>query len=87
MTRRLLHEVRASGQKALFVDLAEVERPTASGLGKLVTLHKKLEAAGVDLALCNVGPLVCEAVEVTGLNKLLDIHAKAAGPFQRKDGE
>jgi anti-anti-sigma factor len=69
--RRLLREVRVSGRKTLLLDLREVERPTASGLGKLVALHKKLQAAGVDLALCNVRSLVYEAVEVTGLTRLL----------------
>jgi anti-anti-sigma factor len=72
-TRRLLGEVRESGHKALLLDLGEVEWPTASGLGKLVVLHTQLEATGVELALCNVGPLVYEAVEVTGLNKLLNV--------------
>jgi anti-anti-sigma factor len=73
LSRRLLREVQESGRQAVFLDLAQVERPTASGLGQLVTLHRKLQTAGVGLALCNVGPLVFEAVEVTGLTKLLDV--------------
>jgi anti-anti-sigma factor len=77
ISRRLLREVRDSGRKALLLDLAGVESSTASGLGKLVALHKKLQAAGVELTFCNVEPLVYEAVEVTGLNKLLDVRPKA----------
>ena len=71
ISRRLLREVRDSGRKTLLLDMGEVESSTASGLGNLVILNKKLQAAGVDLALCNLGPLVFEAVEVTGLNRLL----------------
>ena len=77
ITRGLLRLVRESGRNALLLDLGEVERPTASGLAKLVTLNKKLQAAGVDFALCNAGSLVREAFEVTGLTKLLDVRPNA----------
>jgi anti-anti-sigma regulatory factor len=40
ISRGLLRDLRASGRKGLLLDLGEVEWPTASGLGKLVALHK-----------------------------------------------
>jgi hypothetical protein len=48
-SRRVLREVQESGRKAVSLNFGEVARPTASGLGRLVTLHKRLEAAGVEL--------------------------------------
>jgi anti-anti-sigma regulatory factor len=77
MTMALLRLVRESGGNALHLDLGEVERPTASGLAKLLTLHKKLQAAGVTLALCNVGSLVYEVLELSALTQLLDVRPNA----------
>jgi anti-anti-sigma factor len=62
----------------LFLDLADVEAPTAGGLGQLVKLHQKLRDAGRELVLVNVGARVLEVLEATGLTALLDI--RPGGP-------
>jgi anti-anti-sigma factor len=76
-SRHLLRAVKESGRDAVLLDLGEVERPTASGLGKLVTLHKQLQAAGVELALGNVRREVFEVVEVAGLTTVLGLRPRA----------
>ncbi len=60
----------------LGLDLARVEFLTAATLGGLVGLHQAVRAAGGELAIENVGPLVYEVIEVSGLTRLLDVRAR-----------
>jgi anti-anti-sigma factor len=57
----------------LRVDLGRVHSLTGTALGKLVALHKRVRAAGGDLALLNVTDPVYELLEVTRLHQLLDV--------------
>src|SRR4051794_5333346 len=68
------------GRHKLHLDLGEVEFLSSVGLSKLLTLNKKVQAAGGELRLHNVGPVVYEVFEVTQLTRLLDIRPKGAGP-------
>ena len=67
------------GRNKLQLNFARVRCLTASGLGALVMLHKRLRAAGGQLTCCNVSSNVYEIFQVTGLTKLLHIKPKAAG--------
>ena len=62
-----------SASPALVLDLGEVNDLTASGLGQLVSLHKRLRISGGHLMLCNVGEWAYEVLEVTRLVDLLDV--------------
>jgi anti-anti-sigma factor len=68
------------GRHKLHLDLDEVQYLTSVGLSKLLTLNKKVQAAGGELQLHNVGPVVYEVFEVTQLTRLLDIRPKESGP-------
>src|SRR4051794_37946262 len=53
------------GRHRLHLDLDDVQLLSSVGLGKLLTLHKKVRAAGGELRLYNAQPLVYEVFEVT----------------------
>jgi anti-anti-sigma factor len=73
--RQLTRVLDESNGRALWVDLSEVECPTAAGMGQLVKLHKGLRALGRELVLCNVRESALEVFEVVGLTSLLDVRA------------
>src|SRR4051794_13613191 len=70
---------RRVGRGKLSLDLAEVESVSSVGLGKLVGLHKHLQAAGGHLTVCNVAPFVHEVLEVTRLTTVLDVRRREQG--------
>jgi anti-sigma B factor antagonist len=46
---------------------------SSAALGKLITLNKKVQAAGGKLILCNIDPQIREVFEITKLDKLFVI--------------
>jgi anti-anti-sigma factor len=64
------------GKHKLHLDFGKVNFLTGGGLGKLITLHKKVERAGSQLALCNVDARLYEVFEVTRLTQILDVRPK-----------
>jgi anti-anti-sigma regulatory factor len=71
--RRLVRLARKLDRHIVKLDFRHVEWPTASGLGGLLALKQELRAAGVRLALRNVGDSAHEVFEVTGLTGVLDV--------------
>jgi anti-anti-sigma factor len=61
----------------LVLDFGNVSAVTGLTLGTLVTLHKKLRAAGRRLSLINLGPQVYEVFVVMGLDRYLDLRPAA----------
>ena len=65
--------VDESARKRLLLNFSNVEYMSSAALGKLITLNKKVQAAGGKLVLCNIIPQIKEVFEITKLNKLLNI--------------
>src|SRR5437870_4174820 len=61
------------GGCGLILDFQNVESICSAALGVLITLHKKAEAAGSRLVMCNTGPQVDEILEITKLDRLFCI--------------
>jgi anti-sigma B factor antagonist len=59
--------------RSLYLDLARVDFVTASGLGDLVALHKRLQAVGGRLTVCNVRSEALSVFRLTGLSQVLHI--------------
>lgn len=59
---------------ALLLDLSEVTLIDSSGIGVLVTAHRRADEAGGRLALAGAGTNVGRVFELTRTNKLLEIH-------------
>jgi anti-anti-sigma factor len=58
---------------ALVLDFKGVSYLASAALRVLVTAQKKARASGGSLALLNVGEVVMEVLEVTGLDEVFDI--------------
>ena len=59
-----------------------MEYLSSAALAKLITLNKKLQAAGGKLILCNIDPQIREVFEITRLNKLFTIHDEEQAALQ-----
>lgn len=71
--RDLLGSRLAAGG-ALLLDLSETTLIDSSGIGVLVTAHRRAEEAGGRFALAGASANVGRVFELTRTNKLLEIH-------------
>lgn len=81
-TQQLKHELEAAlaakPGSALVLDLSRVEFVPSMALGVLVTIHKNLQQAGRKCLLVGVQSMVLESMQITGLNKYLDLCSSLA---------
>jgi anti-anti-sigma factor len=73
--RQLCKLAESPARRQIVVDFAGVDRVTTFLIGKLVELHKQLQASGGRLALCNVGADLQGVFKVLGLHRVLRIYA------------
>jgi anti-sigma B factor antagonist len=74
----LLHLAEGPGRRRLLVDVGELPYLTGTWLGKLVTLHQRVQGRGGHLAVVNVPPAVYELFEATRLHTVLDVRPQDA---------
>lgn len=79
---QLFSLVDESGRKKVLLNFGNVEYLSSAALGKLITLNKKLQAAGGRLILCNIDPQIYEVFEITKLNKVFNIHKEEQAALQ-----
>lgn len=65
--------VEEDGRKRIVLDFSNVEYLSSAALGKLITLDKKVKAAGGKLRLCSIRPDIYEVFAITKLNQVFDI--------------
>ncbi len=71
--QELFHLIEDERRKSLLLNFSSVEFLSSAALGKLITLDKKVKAAGGKLKLSNIRPEIYEVFAITKLNKLFDI--------------
>lgn len=71
--RELARLVEVDKREKLLLNFSTVEFLSSSALGKLITLDKKVKAAGGVLKLCRIQPEIYEVFAITKLNRLFDI--------------
>lgn len=71
---QLFSLVDSEGRKKILLNFGNVEFLSSAALGKLITLHKKLQTAGGRLVLCNIHQDIFEVFEITKLDKFFTIH-------------
>ena len=74
--RGALRVLNEPGPQVVYLDLGAVCRPTAEGLGVLVTLNKELRARGGRLVLFNVPADTFEVFQKTRLVEVLDVRPR-----------
>jgi anti-sigma B factor antagonist len=65
----------AQGEPDLIIDLAEVSFLDSSGLGVLVTAHKRARAAEGELRLASCQPSVATIFQITALDRAFAIYS------------
>src|SRR6202049_3870625 len=70
------------GRHKLLLNFSNVEYLSSAALGQLITLNKKVNAAGGRLVLCNIDPQIYEVFEITKLNKLFNIQKEEQAALQ-----
>jgi anti-sigma B factor antagonist len=70
------------GLRKLLLNFGNVEYLSSAALGKLITLNKKLQAAGGRLILCNIDPQVYEVFEIIKLDKFFNIQKEEQTALQ-----
>src|SRR5438309_11660659 len=69
--------------KKMLLNFRNVEYLSSAALGKLITLNKKVQAAGGRLVLCNIDPQIREVFEITKLDKLFVIRGDEQEALQQ----
>src|SRR5437762_8858546 len=79
---QLFSLVDEAGRKKILLNFGNVEYLSSAALGKLITLNKKLQAAGGKLILCNIDPQIYEVFEITKLDKFFNIQKEEQAALQ-----
>ncbi len=66
--------VDEDGHRKLLLDFAEVGFLSSAALGLLITLKRKVDAAGGQLKLCRLSPDLLEMFRLTRIEELFTIH-------------
>jgi anti-sigma B factor antagonist len=75
VSEELCRLTEREGRCRLILNFGNVRSLTSLMLGKLITLHKNVQAVGGRLAVCTLSPDLHEIFEVTRLTQYLDIYA------------
>jgi len=67
---RLVDEL---GRRKLLLNFGNVEFMSSAALGKLITLHRKVQAVQGKLVLCNIAKDILEVFKITKLDRILTI--------------
>lgn len=81
--QRLVAEFADSGENELIVDLANLRVVESIFLGALVATAHMLRATGGDLRLCNVGRDVRTIMQLSGIDKVIEISESIAEATRR----
>lgn len=79
---QLFSLVDEEGLRKILLNFSNVEYLSSAALGKLITLNKKLQAAGGKLILCNIDPQIYEVFEITKLDKFFKIMKEEQAALQ-----
>jgi anti-sigma B factor antagonist len=71
---QLFSLVDEMGRRKILLNFGNVEYLSSAALAKLVNMHKKVQAVGGRLILCNIASQIKEVFEITKLNKLISIY-------------
>lgn len=69
----VIGELAKKGQRKILLNLKDVKYIDSSGIGELVRNYTSLRRQGGELKLLNPNPTVREALQLTRLDRILDI--------------
>jgi anti-sigma B factor antagonist len=77
--QELFQLVEVDKRQKLLLNFTTVDFLSSAALGKLITLDKKMKAAGGLLKFSNIRPEIYEVFAITKLNRLFEIKDDEAG--------
>jgi anti-sigma B factor antagonist len=86
MLREIVKELAGKGQKAIVLNLGEVNYIDSSGIGELVKAHTTIRNQGGQLKLANLTKRVHDLLQMTRLSAVFDIQKDEASAIQSFDG-
>jgi anti-anti-sigma factor len=86
-TATLENATQSVRARTLVLDLAGVDGIDAAGLGMLIGIKQRLDAAGARLRLVNPRPYVRQMLTMTRLDKVLEICSEAPAVRLRRRSE
>lgn len=76
--QELFQLVDVDKREKILLNFSAVEFLGSATLGKLITLEKRVRAAGGKLKLSNIRPAIYEVFQITKLNRVFDIRTDEA---------
>ena len=73
-----LQDLVEAGQKKILINLKSVIFVDSSGIGAMVGAHTSLESAGGHCIFCGAQPRVLQALKMTHMEDIFEIHDKEA---------
>ena len=70
---QLFDLVEGQGKKKILLNFGNVEFLSSAALGKLITLHRKLQAVQGKLILCKIAKDILDVFKITKLDRILSI--------------
>jgi anti-sigma B factor antagonist len=86
MLREIVKDLAGKGQKAIVLNLGEVNYIDSSGIGELVKAHTTIRNQGGQLKLANLTKRVHDLLQMTRLSAVFDIQKDEASAIQSFDG-
>ena len=71
------------GEHKLLLDLAALEYVSSAGLRSVLSVAKKLKAAGGSLGLCSLSGLVQEVFSISGFDSFLPVYASVTEGLEK----
>jgi anti-anti-sigma factor len=71
--QELFRLIELDNRQKLLLNFSSVDFLSSAALGKLITLHKKMETHDGVMKLSNIRPEIYEVFAITKLNRLFDI--------------
>lgn len=62
------------GKRRLLLDFADLAYISSAGLRIVLLAAKRMKSSGGRLALCSLNPQISEVFEISGFNRIIDIH-------------
>lgn len=75
-----LQALSSQGAEAIWIDLSQVSYLSSSGLRVLLLAHRRQQARGGRLVVCNSAPKVARVLRMAGLDRILDLCDTADEP-------
>lgn len=76
--RDQLQDLVETGQKKILINLTRVSFVDSSGIGAMVGAHTSLESAGGHCAFFGTQPRVLQALKMTHMEEIFELHDKEA---------